>query len=67
LVSEAKGRFYKNSQEHYFVYVPLGVAEDSLFPLQLRPDSSIPVKVIFNAEKKQLIIEKWTASSEKTN
>jgi hypothetical protein len=47
--------------------VPLGVAEDGMFPLQLKPDSSIPVKIIFNTINKQLVVEKLSLDSEKVS
>jgi len=64
LVSEARGRLFKNTQSHYFIYLPLTLAEDSMFPISLKAEVSIPVKISFDTAKKQLIVEKWTADSE---
>jgi len=58
LVSEAKGRIFKNAQGRYFIYLPIGLAEDTLFPFSLKPDSKIYVKISVNTAKKQLIVEK---------
>jgi hypothetical protein len=64
LVSEARGRLFKNPQKHYFIYLPLTLAEDSMFPISLKAESSIPVKISFDTAKKKLIVEKWTSDSE---
>jgi hypothetical protein len=66
LVSEAKGQLFKNIQGRYFIYLPITLEEDSMFPLSLKPDSSIRIKLSFNTEKKQLIVEKWSTDLEKT-
>jgi hypothetical protein len=66
LVSEGKGRIFKNTQCRYFIYLPTTLAEDSMFPLPLKPDSGIHVKISFNPAKKQLIVEKWSADPGKT-
>jgi hypothetical protein len=63
LVSEAKGRLFKNTQSHYFIYLPLTLAEDSMFPISLKEELSVPVKISFDNAKKQLIVKKWTADS----
>ena len=65
MVSEAKGRIFKNTLGRYFIYLPIGLAEDSMFPFPLKPDSKIRVKISFNPAKKQLLVEKWSTDSKK--
>ena len=64
LVSEAKGRLFKNTQNHYFIYLPLTLAEDSMFPISLKAELSVPIKISFDTAKKQIIIEKWEKDAE---
>ena len=64
MVSEAKGRLFKNTQSHYFIYLPLTLAEDSMFPLPIKAEPSIPVKISFDTAKKQIIVEKWSKDAE---
>ena len=49
---------FSNRQVKYYVYVNLGIATDTMFPLPLGSKNKRYVKVYFN-DKKQLIIEKW--------
>jgi hypothetical protein len=64
LVSEARGRLFKNTQSHYFIYLPVTLAEDSMFPFSLKAELSIPVKISFDTAKKQVIVEKWSKDAE---
>jgi hypothetical protein len=66
LVSEGKGRYFKNTQDRHFIYLPSTLAEDSMFPFALKPDSKVHVRISFNSANKQLLVEKWIANSEKT-
>jgi hypothetical protein len=66
-VSEAKGRLFKNTQGRYFIYLPKTLAEDSLFPFPLKPDSKMHVKLSFSHAKKQVLVKKWSADSDKTH
>ena len=66
MVSKGKGRYFKNTQNRHFIYLPSTFAEDSMFPFPLKTDSKVHVKVSFNNEKKQMLIEKWNTDSGKT-
>jgi hypothetical protein len=58
MVSEGKGRLFRRKDGKYLLYVPLDLAEDSMFPFKTK--SSIKLKVSFKIGDDKLIIEKWT-------
>ena len=66
MVSEGKGRLYKRADGKYFIYVPLDLATDSMFPFS--GETSVPVKVSFKPgdETQRLIIEKAEEPAERT-
>jgi len=57
MVSEGKGRLFRRKDGKYLIYLPKGLAEDSVFPFQT--ESSVRVKVRFEKGKDKLIIEKF--------
>ena len=57
MVSEAKGRIFKRKDGKYLIYVPVKLAEDSMFPLST--DTAVPVKISFKLRDNQLKVEKW--------
>ena len=57
MVSEAKGRLFRRKDGKYLLYIPVDLAEDSMFPFSV--DTSVPVKISFKAGDKKLTIEKW--------
>ena len=67
LVNEGRGRLFKRSDDKYLIYLPLGLAEDSMFPFKNWQDgqrsgekNSISVKVSFKLGGAQrLIVEEW--------
>jgi len=64
MVSEARGRLFKRKDGKYMIYLPLDLAEDSMFPFKdfvktKRGTYSTPVKVSFRYEDGKLLIEKW--------
>jgi len=63
LVSEGKGRLFRRKDGKYLIYVPLDLAEDSMFPLKTK--GSKKVKVSFKIGDDKLIIEDWTEPAEK--
>jgi len=63
LVSEGKGRLFRRKDGKYLIYVPLDLAEDSMFPFKTQ--SSIELKMYFKIGDNKLIIEKWKEPSEK--
>jgi hypothetical protein len=58
MVSEGKGRLFRRKDGKYLLYIPLDLAEDSMFPFKTK--SSIKLKVSFKIGDDKLIIEKWT-------
>jgi hypothetical protein len=62
MVSEGRGRLFKRKDEKYLIYVPIGLAEDSMFPF--KGADSIFVKVSFKMGGDNLLIEKWVPPPE---
>ena len=64
MVSEGKGRLFRRKDGKYLLYIPVDLAEDSMFPFKdyaktKRGADSIPVKVAFKHGENKLLIEKW--------
>jgi hypothetical protein len=64
LVSEGKGRLFRRKDGKYLLYLPVDLAEDSMFPFKeytktKRGADSIPVRIGFKQGDCKLIIEKW--------
>jgi hypothetical protein len=71
MVSEGRGRLFKRKDGKYLIYLPLDLAEDSMFPFKnwkktkRAGSNSIPVKVSFKkTAKPELLIEEWTEPDE---
>jgi hypothetical protein len=69
LVSEGRGRLFRRKDGKYLLYLPVDLAEDSMFPFKnytktKRSADSIPVKVVFKHGENRLLIEKWNEVSE---
>jgi hypothetical protein len=62
LVSEGKGRLFRRKDGKYLIYVPLDLAEDSMFPI--KTTSSIKVKTAFKIGDNKLTIENWSEPPE---
>ena len=67
MVSQGRGRMFKRKDGKYLVYLPVYLAEDSMFPFKdfgkgrRGAEGSIDVKVSFKTGDDKLIIEKWKA------
>ncbi|MGD8565745.1 MAG: hypothetical protein PVF96_05295 [Candidatus Bathyarchaeota archaeon] len=69
MVSEGRGRLFRRKDGKYLIYLPVYLAEDSMFPFQdwqasrrSGEENSIPIKVSFKpGSSKQLIIERWNS------
>lgn len=67
MVSEGRGRLFRRTDGKYLIYLPVNLAEDSMFPFRNWQEdqrtgekNSIPVKVSFKpGGDKKLIIEEW--------
>jgi len=57
MVNEGRGRLFRRKDGKYLIYIPLDLAEDSMFPFKVS-DSTI-VKVSFKLGDNKLLIEKW--------
>ena len=57
MVNTAKGRLFKRKDAKYLIYVPVDLAEDSMFPFST--NSAVPVKISFSVGDNKLKIEKW--------
>ena len=57
MVSEGRGRLYRRKDGKYLIYVPLKLAEDSMFPFKTK--TSMKVKISFRIGEKKLKIEQW--------
>jgi hypothetical protein len=69
LVSEGRGRLFRRKDGKYLLYLPVDLAEDSMFPFKnytktKRGADSIPVRVVFKHGENRLLIEKWNEASE---
>jgi hypothetical protein len=61
-VKEAKGRLFKRKDDKYLIYVPVDLAEDSMFPFQT--NTAVPVKISFSIGDNKLRIEKWNGEDD---
>jgi len=55
MVNEGKGRLFKRKDGKYLIYIPVDLAEDSMFPFKnykptKRGTMSIPVKISFSRQ-----------------
>ena len=57
MVNEGKARLFKNSQGRYLIYIPVALAEDSMFPLKVK--NSMNVRVCFKQGTNILTVTKW--------
>jgi hypothetical protein len=62
MVSEGRARLFRRKDGKYLIYVPLDLAEDSMFPFKTQ--SSIKLKISFKTGENKLILEEWKEASE---
>ena len=62
MVSEGRGRLFRRKDDKYLIYVPLKLAEDSMFPF--KTDTSMKLKIYFKTGDNKVIVEKWNETSE---
>ena len=63
MVSEGRGRLFRRKDGKYLIYVPLDLAQDSMFPFKdykktKRGTDSVSLKVSFRQGESKLLIEK---------
>jgi hypothetical protein len=64
MVNEGRGRLFRRKDGKYLIYVPLDLAEDSMFPFKnykktKRGAESVRINVSFKAGDRKLTIEEW--------
>jgi len=60
MVKERKGRLFKRADGKYLIYVPMALAEDSMFPFPLdEANTAVSVKISFEVGGDKLTVEKW--------
>ena len=69
MVSEGRGRLFRRKDGKYLLYLPVDLAEDSMFPFKnytktKRGADSIPVRVVFKHGENRLLIEKWSQAEQ---
>ncbi len=57
MVNEGRGRLFRRKDGKYLIYVPLDLAEDSMFPF--KTNSSRKLKISFKVGDDKVLIEKW--------
>ncbi len=62
MVNEGRGRLFRRKDGKYLIYVPLKLAEDSMFPF--KTDSSMKLKISFKIGDNKVIVEKWKETPE---
>jgi hypothetical protein len=55
--NEGRGTIFRINGSQYLLYLPVRVADDSMFPL--RCEKTIGVRVSFKPGSDKLVIEKW--------
>ena len=62
MVNKAKGRLFKRKDGKYLIYVPVDLAEDSMFPF--KTNSAVPVKISFEIGDNKLKVETWNEETD---
>ncbi len=67
-MSEGRGRLFRRKDGKYLLYVPVDLAEDSMFPFKeytrtKRGADSIAVRINFKQGDNKLTVEKWKEPS----
>ena len=62
MVNEGRGRLFRRKDGKYLIYVPLKLAEDSMFPF--KTENSMKLKIAFKIGDNKLTVEKWNETSE---
>lgn len=62
MVNDGRGRLFRRKDGKYLIYLPLDLAEDSMFPF--RGSDSIFVRVSFKLGDNKLLVEKWKEPTE---
>lgn len=58
MTNSAVGSIFKRKDGKYFIYIPVKLAEDSLFPFPLGNKKSVKVKITYDINAEYLKVEK---------
>ena len=66
MVREGRGRLFRRKDGKYLIYLPLDLAEDSMFPFKdfsktKRGADSVVLKISFKPGDNRLLVERWSA------
>ena len=65
MVNEAKGILFRRKDGKYLMYIPVDLAEDSMFPFKATSaNPKVRVKISFKVGDNKLTIEKWREKTE---
>jgi len=65
MVNEANGTLFRRNDGKYFLYIPVYLAEDSMFPIKATPaNPKVRVKISFKVGDNKLTIEEWKENNE---
>lgn len=69
MVNSARGRLFRRKDGKYLIYVPLDLAEDSMFPFKnykktKRGADAVKIRVSFKQGDNKLLIEEWKEPEE---
>ena len=70
MVNEGRGRLFRRKDGKYLIYVPMKLAEDSMFPFKdlklLRGEGTLSteIKISFKIGDNKVLVEKWKEDSE---
>jgi hypothetical protein len=65
MVNEAKGRLFRRRDGKYLLYIPVYLAEDSMFPFKATlANPGVKVKISFKVGDNKLTIQKWKENNE---
>jgi len=65
MVNEGKGSLFRRKDGNYLLYIPVYLAEDSMFPFKATPaNPKVRVKISFKVGDNKLTVEKWKENNE---
>jgi len=65
MVKEANGTLFRRKDGKYLLYIPVDLAEDSMFPIKVtQVNPKVRVKISFKIGNNKLTVEKWKENNE---
>jgi len=65
MVNEENGTLFRRKDGKYFLYIPVYLAEDSMFPIKATiANPKVRVKISFKVGDSKVTIEKWKENNE---